>query len=92
MYIDDAADKESRVATMAVAAAGTTTWLLVDSDEKEVDAAAGVERDAELCVAVEVERVSCCTQPRNTRCPQAVAIEPEPPQTPPPSSQALAPL
>jgi hypothetical protein len=92
MYIDDVADMESRVAAMAVATAGTPAWLLVDGDETEVDAAAEVECDAELCAVVEVERVSCCTQPRNTRCPQAFAIEPEPPQTPPPSSESLAPL
>jgi hypothetical protein len=54
MYIDDAVAEESRVATVAVMASGTSTWLLVDDDEKEVDdedEEAAAERDAELRVA-----------------------------------------
>jgi hypothetical protein len=57
MYIDDAADEQSRVAATAVVAVGTTAWLLVDGDETEVEddddeeeaeAAAEAERDAQL--------------------------------------------
>jgi hypothetical protein len=65
MYGDDAEDKEPRVAATAMVAAGTTAWLLVDSDETKVEdddeeAAAEALRDAELhaaevCVKVAAE-------------------------------------
>jgi hypothetical protein len=74
MYGDDAADEESHVAAMAVVAAGTTAWLLVDGDETEVEdddndeeaeAVAEAHRDAQLHavevrikVAAEAQRVA----------------------------------
>jgi hypothetical protein len=61
MYGADAADEESRVAATAMLAAGTTAWLLIDSDEAEVEddddvdeeaeAAAKAQRDVELHAA-----------------------------------------
>jgi hypothetical protein len=62
-YIDDTVNEESRVATTAMVAAGTTVWLLVYDDETEVEdnnnkdekveAVAEAERDTKLCAAVE---------------------------------------
>jgi hypothetical protein len=58
MYIDDAVAEESRVATAAVVASGTSAWLLIDDDEMEVEdddedeeAEVEAERDAELRAA-----------------------------------------
>jgi hypothetical protein len=55
MYDDDAEDKESCVAAMAMVAVGTTTWLLiygneteVEDDDKKAKAAAEAQHDAEL--------------------------------------------
>jgi hypothetical protein len=80
MYGDDAADEESRVAAMAVVAAGMTVWLLIDGGETEVEdsddeaeAAAEAHRDAQLHVAevrvkavAEAERVTAMKAERVT--------------------------
>jgi hypothetical protein len=67
MYVDHTADEESRIPAMAVVAAGTTAWLLINGDEtevedddedKEAEAAAEVEHDLQLRAAVEKERVA----------------------------------
>jgi hypothetical protein len=76
MYGDDAEDKESCVATMAMVAIGTTAWLLiygneieVEDDDKEAKAAVEAQHDAELHAAevrvkaaVEVECVKAAAE------------------------------
>jgi hypothetical protein len=73
MYVDHTADEESRVPVMAVVAAGTTAWLLIDSDEmevedddedKEAEAAAEVEHDLQLRAAVEAEHITAVEKER----------------------------
>jgi hypothetical protein len=54
MYGDDAADEESRVATTAVVAVGTTAWLLIDGDETEVED--DDDNDVEVEAATEAQR------------------------------------
>jgi hypothetical protein len=73
MYVDHTADEESRVPAMAVVAAGTTAWLLINGDEmevedddedKEAEAAAEVEHDLQLRAAMEAERIAAVEKER----------------------------
>jgi hypothetical protein len=87
MYNDDAVDKESRIAVTAMVAAGTTAWLLLDTDktvveddDEEAEAAVEAHRDVELRAAAEgakavAERVKAAEEEAAAEVKHAKAAE-----------------